>query len=576
MSRFASLVVLLAVVAVPLGAAPAPKEPVRRSWPMFGGTPARNMVNLAEKLPDLPFEGPDWSDEAATTKWEAEYVRWSARLGSRCNGTPVVAGGKVFVGTNNDQPRNPRDTLRNKDGTSEAIDKGVIMCFDEKTGQFLWQAVHDRLPVGGVNNWPREGVCSTPAVVGDRVFYVSNQCRVVCLDANGFANGNQGIQTEKYQDRTDADIIWEYDMVKELDVFPHCVANCSPLVVGDRVFVCTSNGMDQGHINLPSPKAPSLICLDRDTGKLLWKDASPGKDIMHGQWSSPSYASDPVPQVIQGQGDGWLRAFDPETGKLLWKFDGNRKGAQYDLGGTGEKSDFVATPVVNNGRVYLGTGQDPEHSSGPAHLWCIDLKKAVELGAKADGRDVSSELLVKIEKQPNGDEKVITKPNPASALAWVFGGEDKRKWSPRNLRFGRTLSTVAVVEDVVYAAELHGYVYCLSAKTGELFWQHDTKAAVWGSPLFVDGRVLVATDAGDLFASRHSAKPRRFDPVEAGKDAADLKTARRLAKEGRAAFEKQHLAAKIEFPTSILSTPVVANGVLFVATETTLFTLGKK
>lgn len=184
----------------------------------------------------------------------------------------------------------------------------------------------------------------------------------------------------------------------------------------------------------------------------------------------PDYAADPVPQVLHGQGDGWLRAFDPATGKLLWKFECNRKGAKYDLGGAGDKSDFIAMPVVHDGRVYIGTGQDPEHSSGLAHLWCIDLKKAIELGAKAPGRDVSPDFLVRIEKQADGTEKAITKPNPASAVAWVYGGEEHRQWSPRDFKFGRTMSTVAVVDDIVYAAELHGYLHCLNAKTGELCW----------------------------------------------------------------------------------------------------------
>lgn len=571
MSRFAPLALVL--FALPIAAAPVPKgPPAPNAWPMFGGTSARNMANLKEKLPALPTEGPDWADKDAAKKWEFEWVRWKADLGSRAYGGPVVAGGRVYVGTNNERPRNKRDTEKRGD----PIDKGILMCFDEKTGAFLWQAVHDMRPAGGVTDWPKEGLCSTPTVVGDRVFYVSNQCRVVCADVNGFADGNQGMQTEKYRDATDADIIWEYDMMKALDVFPHNMANCSPLVVGDRVFVCTSNGVDESHVNIPSPDAPTLICLDRATGKLLWQDNSPGKGILHGQWSSPTYAAEPVPQVIHGQGDGWLRAFDPATGKLLWQFDGNRKGAKYELGGVGEKSDFVATPVVHNGRVYIGTGQDPEHSSGLGNLWCVDLKKAVELGAKAPERDVSPELLVRMEKQPDGGEKAVTKPNPASARAWVYGGEEKRQWAPRDFRFGRTLSTVAVVDDLVYAAEVQGHLHCLDAKTGKPFWWYDTKAEIWGSPYFVDGKVLLGNSAGELYAFKHAARPAVLDGVEAAKDAPDLKTARALRKATRAAVEKEYLLAKIELPAEIRSTPTVVNGVLFVTTESTLYAMGKR
>ena len=574
MPRFAPLALVL--LALPLAAAPVPKGGPAPAWPMFGGTPARNMVSLKEKLPALPREGPDWDDEKAAKKWQAEWVLWKVDLGSRAHGGPVVADGKVYVGTNNARPRNTRDTMRDLDGNVCPVDKGVLMCFDEKTGQFLWQAVHDKLVKGGVLDWPQQGLTSTPAVVGDRVYYVSNQCRVVCVDVNGFTDGNQGVQTEKYQDATDADIVWEYDMIRLLGVEPHSISNGSPLIVGDRLFVQTSNGVGECHVNVPAPDAPSLICLDRNTGKLLWSDNSPGKNILHGQWSSPTYAEAPVPQVIHGQGDGWLRAFDPATGKLLWKFDGNRKGAKYDLGGEGEKSDFVATPVVHNGRVYIGTGQDPEHSGGLGNLWCVDLTRAVERGAKSPDRDVSPELLVRQEKQPDGGEKAVTTPNPASALAWVYGGPEKRRWSPGAYKFCRTLSSVAVVDDVVYAADVLGYFHCLNATTGEPFWQYDTKSEIWGSPYFVDGKVLIGNSAGDLFAFKHTAKPAKFDAIEAAKGAPDRKTAREIYKAERAKVEREYLLAKIEFPHGIRTTPTVVNGVLFVTTESTLYAIRKR
>src|SRR6478736_4371175 len=68
---------------------------------MFGGTPARNMVNLnAKHVPDkFNSEGPD--------------VLWKVALGSRAYGGPIIAGGKIFVGTNNEQPRNKRDIDKN-------------------------------------------------------------------------------------------------------------------------------------------------------------------------------------------------------------------------------------------------------------------------------------------------------------------------------------------------------------------------------------------------------------------------------------------------------------------------------
>ena len=566
--------VLVSILAVPVGAAPVPKgPPPTREWSMYGGTPARNMANFRDKLPKLPPAGADWEDQDAVERWEKEWLLWKAELGSRAYGSPVVAGGKVFVGTNNERPRNPRDTKKGADGEVEKLDKGILMCFDEKTGKFLWQHVNDKLPNLNVTDWPKEGICSTPTIVGHHVYYVSNQCRVVCADVHGFSDGNQGIQNEQYRDDTDADIIWEYDMIRELKVFPHNMSNCSPLVVDDFIYVCTSNGVDESHVKLPEPFAPSLICLNRHTGKLVWKDNSPGKDVMHGQWSSPAYAYEPVPQVIHGTGDGWLRGHDPATGKVLWKFDCNKKGAKYELGGTGDKSDFIAMPVVHDGRVYIGTGQDPEHSTGIAYLWCIDLTKALALGAKSPTRDVSPELIVRIDRQGD-DEKVVTKPNPFSALAWVHGGLETRQWANRDFIFGRTMSTVAVVGDVLYAAELYGYLHCLNAKTGEPYWKYDTKASIWGSPYYIDGQVLLATDEGNLFVFRHDPKPTTSDELNfTANNQREAKQQRKLRREH---VEKQYLMLKIEFPSAIRTTPVVANGVLYLTTENTLYAIGKR
>jgi len=487
---------------------------------------------------------------------------WKAALGSRCYAQPIVAGGRVYVGTNNHKPRNPRDTRLRRDGKTEPLDKSLLMCFDAMTGRFLWQHVNDKLESGIVNDWPQEGICSIPAVEDGRVYYVSNRCTVVCLDAYGFADGNQGVQTEKYRDATDGDVLWEFDMRKELNVFPHNMSTGCPLIVGDRLFVPTSNGVDEGHINLPAPDAPSLIALDKRTGRLLWQDNSPGKAVMHGQWSSPAYADEPVPQVIFAAGDGWLRAFDPAAGTLLWKFDGNPKGAKYELGGRGDRSDFIAAPVVAGGRVYIGTGQDPEHFDGVGHLWCVDLRKAVKFGSTNPHRDVSP-------VDNNFDATAAV--NQTSALVWHFGGRDDRRWAERDYRFGRTLSTVAVVDGVVYAPAPAGFVHCLDAATGELFWRHDVRSAVWGAPYYVDGKVLLGAEDGDLWVYRHDPRPERIDDYDA--TAPSEQAARWFHRERQRRVAHRYVRMRLELGAGavIRGTPAVAGGVLYIATESTLF-----
>jgi outer membrane protein assembly factor BamB len=329
---------------------PKPREVApRRNQPMFGVDNSRNQINTVDR--NIPTT---WKTDAPM-----QNIKWAVAMGSRSYGAPTIAGGKVFVGTNNERPRNPRDRQPNPLPTEphEPLDKSVLMCFDEDTGKFLWQAVHDKLESGMVNDWPREGLPTMPTVQGNRLYYVSNRCEVLCADTEGFLDGkNDGMQGEKYQTKTDADIVWRLDMMKELKVFPHNMSLCAPLLVGDLLFVVTSNGVDENHVNLPSPNAPSFIAVNKKTGKVVWQSNLPGKNVMHGQWSNATYADVAgVKQVIFPGGDGWLYAFDPPTGKLIWKFDCNPKGAKYELGGTGDKSDFIATSVVYEGRLYIAT-----------------------------------------------------------------------------------------------------------------------------------------------------------------------------------------------------------------------------
>ena len=109
------------------------------------------------------------------------------------------------------------------------------MVFNESEGEFLWQSTHTKLPAGRVNDWPQQGICSTPFIEGDRLYYISNRCEVVCLDTEGFFDGeNDGeIMTEGDTSAIDGDVVWSLEMMAELDVFPHSLATCSPIGAGD-------------------------------------------------------------------------------------------------------------------------------------------------------------------------------------------------------------------------------------------------------------------------------------------------------------------------------------------------------
>ena len=127
-------------------------------WPQWGGNDlGRNMYSPAKGLPDHFDPGKLVAGEAVDSK-TTKNVKWVAALGSQAYGNVVVSGGKVFVGTNNEYPRDPQ----------HEGDRGMLMCFDEKTGELLWQLVVPKLPSGKVNDWEGMGICSSPAVEGNR------------------------------------------------------------------------------------------------------------------------------------------------------------------------------------------------------------------------------------------------------------------------------------------------------------------------------------------------------------------------------------------------------------------------
>ena len=410
-------------------------------WPMWGGTPNRNMVSSMKGLP---------------TEWDVKTkrnIKWVADLGSHSYGNPVVASGMVFVGTNNEGLRDPK----------QPGDRGVVMAFRETTGEFLWQHTHVKLESGQANDWPYQGVASSPLAEGNRLYYVSNRGVLLCVDIEGFHDKeNDGPTTdEKLVGMNDADVIWAFDMIKETGAFPHNLANSSPTISGDLVFVSTSNGHDESHVKVPQPKAPSVIAVNKTTGKLVWQDNSVGNRILHGQWSSPSVGSiGGVVQLVSAQGDGWVRGYEAQTGKKLWEFDTNPKEAVWPK----TRNELIATPVIVGDRVYIGNGQDPEHGEGVGNFYAIDGTQRGDLT------------------------------------------QSGRLWHFASIR--RTISTAAVADGLVYIADFSGFLHCLDASTGKEIWTHDMFAAVWGSPFVVDGKVYITDEDGDVTVLAHGREKR--------------------------------------------------------------------
>lgn len=488
-------------------------------WPFWGRTASRNMVSdetgILDDFDPGRFKGNTEEIDLATTR----NVKWIAKLGSQTYGNPTVAGGKVFVGTNNGSPRDPRI----KD------DRGVLLCLDEKTGELLWQFAAPKLGTGKVSDWEFLGLCSSPAIEGERVYIVTNRCEIMCLDVNGLANGNDGPYKEEAQYTAgsgkppimlgpkDADIIWRFDMREELGVFPHNITNCAPLIMGDRVVVTTSNGVDWTHTNIPNPKAPCLCVVDKNTGKLLGEEnTGVAARTLHSNWSSPAGGNiNGKDFIIFGGGDGICYGLDFETEKgpdgndilkELWRYDCNppkyrmRDGKPLKYATPDGPSEVIATPVFYKNRVYVPIGQDPEHGEGLGQFVCIDATKT-------------------------GD---ISK----TGAIWTYD------------KINRSLSTPAIHEGMVFVGDYSGFVHCLDAETGKPYWVYDTKSHIWGSTLVADGKLYIGTEDGDVV----------------------ILAADKTLKEIR----------KVDMRAPVYSSPVVANGTLYITTQTHLYAIQAK
>lgn len=472
--------------------------------PQLGERHSRNMVSSTTGLPTHfdPQTG--------------RNVRWVAELGTSTYSTPAIAGGRVFIGTNNGNPRNP----------AHRGDRGVMFCLDEMDGGLHWQLLVPKIPHDPYQDCPGVGITSTAVIEGDRVYIVSNRGEVLCLDFHGMANGNTGPFRDESRflawrgtdpvpaSETDADIVWCYDMRHEVGIRTHDSANVSVLLHGDFLYTSTPNGVDFTHRHIPSPDAPGLIVLDRHTGRLLARDdTGVGARIFHSTFSSPSLGEvNGRVLVFFGGPDGVVYAFEalgkaPPPGtvatlELVWRFDCDPTAPkenieQYQGNRRESPSSIIALPVFHDGRVYVVVGGDPWHGKRQTWIQCIDASGAGDI---TDTGKIWSHPL-----------------HPHST------------------------STPAIQDGMVFVADFSGTIHCLDADTGKLYWMHETGDEIWSSPLVADNKLYVGTRGGRLLVFEASPTRRL------------LHTAR--------------------FDRPITASPVAANGTLYVPTSNRLYAM---
>jgi outer membrane protein assembly factor BamB len=398
--------------------------------------------------------------------WDTNTGRnivWSIELGKQTFGRPVVAGNAVYVGTDNSRLMNP----------AYEEECGVLMAFRATDGEFLWQDIAPRVE-RGLREFLLPSTTSAPYVEGNRLYYVTSECQLRCLDTQGFRDGenNGPYREEVFQDNAAADIIWELDICGRLGVFPHEATNSEVLPVGDLLMVSTSNGQNEGHTRVPSPRAPSLIAVNKHSGEVVWRAIGAGENVLHGQWSSPVAANvNGRMQVLFGGGDGWLRSYDAASGHEVWRFDGNPKDAPWlPRPGVLSRSPIIASPVFADGRVLIAMGQSPGHGNAPSLIHAIS---------------------------PNGQGDVT---------------KNRLIWTSRDV--GRVVGTPIVKDGLLYVGDVGGTIHCLDASTGVQLWEHDTLEAIWGCLFLAGDRLYVGNGEGSITVLRAGRRKELLAEIE--------------------------------------------------------------
>jgi outer membrane protein assembly factor BamB len=487
-------------------------------WPVFGRDRTRNAVSPETNPPT------DWDVKTGRN------IKWQAEIASAAFGAPVVSDGLVWIGGNRWRP-----------GEQEAKDAALLLCLDEQTGEKLYEYVSPRLRgVSLVMDPPWHGLGSSPLIEGDRLWFVTNRCETVCLD----------IAPLKAEPRGEPRVVWKVDMREKFGVFPSQpfmgpsrLCSIAPSFEG-LIFVSTANGVDEGHVKVPAPEAPGLICFDKETGEAKWQ-APTGPNVLLTDAASPLVADIAGRgQVIMPHGDGWVRSYDPHTGRLLWEFDINFKESLYSVRGRSNRSYFLATPVLYEERIYIASGMGLEQGEGSGRLVCIDPTMsgdiASELAVDRDNNVVPSRRIQNVDSDQG--ERAI--PNPNSGLVWQYTSDDsngngKVDWEEQ---MRRTMANVVIRNGLLVIPDFSGVVHCLDARTGNCHWTYDPFANVVASPLVVDDTVYVGTEEGTVLLFHLSA-------------------------------EQSAPFAELDVGRTIYAAPIFANGVLYVTMQDRLYAI---
>ncbi len=383
-------------------------EPAAGSWPAFRGTSAAGVAH-GQDLPD------EWNGETG------ENVIWSTPIPGLAHSSPVVWGDRLFVTSaiSSEDGATFRPGLYG-DGDASADrsrHRWMIYALNKHSGEIMWERVAHEGPPRDKRHVKSTYASSTPTTDG----------RIVVA-----AFGSQGVHAYT----VDGDFLWSLDLGR-LDLGAYDIPTfewgpaSSPIIWNGTVFLQCDTQQDS-----------FLLAIDAVTGETRWKA---NRDELP-SWGTPTVYEGPTGAELITNAANYIRAYDPATGRELWRLGGSSK-------------ITAPTPVFTDEFIVVASGRRPEQ---PIFVLRPGARGDITLG---DGETTNDHVV----------------------------------WSAE--RRGPYMPTPLIYDDVLYVLGNGGIFDAYDLETGEEIYR--TRVPHLGSgfsasPVAADGKIYLSNEDGDI------------------------------------------------------------------------------
>jgi outer membrane protein assembly factor BamB len=378
------------------------------SWPSFRG-PAASGIADGQSLPD---------------KWDVktgENILWHTPIPGLAHSSPVVWGDQIFVTTAISS--DPKATFKPGlygDGdasTDRTVHRWMLYSIDKKTGKIVWERQAFQGAPVDKRHIKSTYANSTPATDG----------RIVVAWF-----GSQGV----YAYDVKGNFLWKVDLGR-LDLGAYDIPTyewgpaSSPIIWNNLVILQCDTQADS-----------FLLALDAATGKTVWK--TPREELP--SWGTPTIAITPSgPQLITNAAN-YIRGYDPNTGKELWRLGGSSK-------------ITAPTPVYADDLIVVASGRRPERP------------------------------IFVIRPNARGDVTLPEGKTNSDAIVWSMKGR------------GSYMPTPLVYKGTLYVLANQGLFDAYDLKTGKEIYRQRLDLIGSGysaSPVAADGKIYLSNEDGEI------------------------------------------------------------------------------